>query len=87
MTETSNDPAAHLIKLDALEQGFEIAFAEAFVALALDDLEEDRANHVLGEDLQQQPLPLGRAPSIKIPRCFNSGIDSPWPSMRLSSSS
>ena len=44
-----------------LEQGLEVALAEALVALALDDLEEDRPDHVLGEDLQQQALALGRA--------------------------
>src|SRR6185437_12895583 len=54
--------SAHLIELYALEQRLEITFAEALVALALDDLEEDRADHVLGEDLKQQPLPLGRRP-------------------------
>ena len=43
-----------------LEQGAEIALAEALVAAALDDLEEDRADHGLGEDLQQQPAALGR---------------------------
>src|SRR4051812_4232427 len=53
-------PAPHLVELDALEQRLEIAFAEAFVALALDDLEEDRADDVLGEDLEQQALPFGR---------------------------
>src|SRR5581483_9998133 len=46
--------AADLIELDRLEQRAEIAFAEALVALALDDLEEDRADHRLGEDLEQQ---------------------------------
>src|SRR5690606_15104938 len=46
----------HLVALDALEQGLEVALAEAFVALALDDLEEDRTDRVLGEDLQQQAL-------------------------------
>ena len=46
--------SADLVELDALEQGLEVAFAESFVALALDDLEEDRADHFLGEDLQQQ---------------------------------
>src|SRR5438445_13882692 len=56
----SDDSAAYLVELDALEQRLEIAFAEAFVAFALDDLEKDRADHVLGEDLQQQTLPLGR---------------------------
>src|SRR5579864_2295372 len=52
--------AAHLIELERLEQRLEIAFAETLVALALDDLEEARANDVLREDLQQQPLALGR---------------------------
>src|SRR5690606_16399035 len=47
-------PAAHLVQLDRLEQGLEVAFAEAFVSFALDDLEEDRPDLVLGEDLQQQ---------------------------------
>src|SRR5690606_23517947 len=46
----------HLVALDAFEQGLEVAFAEAFVALALDDLEEDRAERVGGEDLQQLAL-------------------------------
>src|SRR3954469_10858209 len=55
-----DDPTAHLVQLDALEQCLEIAFAEALVALALDDLEEDRADHILREDLQQQALTLGR---------------------------
>src|SRR5689334_3675445 len=53
-----DDPAPHLVELDALEQRLKIALAEALVALALDDLEEDRADHVLGEDLQQQALPF-----------------------------
>src|SRR4051812_8085543 len=57
----SDDSAAHLVELDALEQRLEIAFAEALVALALDNLEENRADDVLGEDLQQQALPLGRS--------------------------
>src|SRR3546814_2582428 len=45
--------AADLVFFDALEQRLEIAFAETFVALALDDLEEDRPDHGAGEDLQQ----------------------------------
>src|SRR3546814_6598019 len=59
---TAGSPAAlqhaalDLVALDALEQGLEVAFAEAFVALALDDLEEDRAERVRGEDLQQLAL-------------------------------
>src|SRR5690606_19733398 len=52
----SEHAAAHLVALDALEQRLEVAFAEALVALALDDLEEDRADRVLGEDLQQLAL-------------------------------
>src|SRR5262245_44425118 len=56
----SKHPAAHLVELDRLEQRLEIAFAESFVALALDDLEEDRPDDVLGEDLQQEPFALLR---------------------------
>src|SRR6185312_14196227 len=52
-----DDAAADLILLDRLEERAEVALAEAFVALALDDLEEDRTDHVAGEDLQQQTLP------------------------------
>ena len=50
---------ANLVEFDALEQGLEVALAEALVALALDQLEEDRADLVLGEDLQQQALAFG----------------------------
>src|SRR5688572_21761761 len=46
--------AAHLVELDRLEQRLEVALAEALVALPLDELEEDRAELVLREDLQQQ---------------------------------
>src|SRR3954452_24472734 len=56
------DAPADLVELDRFEQGLEIAFAEALIALALDDLEEDRSDHVLGEDLEEQALAgLGRA--------------------------
>eukprot|EP01092_Planopodium_desertum_P006744 TRINITY_DN27644_c0_g2_i2.p1 TRINITY_DN27644_c0_g2~~TRINITY_DN27644_c0_g2_i2.p1 ORF type:complete len:545 (+),score=220.81 TRINITY_DN27644_c0_g2_i2:1283-2917(+) len=54
--QTLQHAAADLVAFDALEQRGEVAFAEAFVALALDDLEEDRADAVLGEDLQQLAL-------------------------------
>src|SRR5690348_11002245 len=60
MLRSENAPA-HLVELDALEQRLEIALAEALVALALDDLEKDRADHVLGEDLQQQAVAFGRS--------------------------
>ena len=52
--------AAHLVEFQRFEQRLEVAFAEALVALALDDLEEDRADDVLGEYLEQQALTLGR---------------------------
>src|SRR5690606_28099418 len=48
--------ATDLVQLDGVEQGLEIGLAEGLVALALDDLEEDRAKQVLGEDLQQQAV-------------------------------
>ena len=51
--ESSDDPAVDLILLDALEQRLEVSLAEPFVALALDQLEEDRPDHRLREDLQQ----------------------------------
>src|SRR5690606_39245193 len=38
---------------DRFEEGAEVAFAEALVALALDELEEDRPEHRAGEDLQE----------------------------------
>src|SRR3954466_10171324 len=59
--EFLKDAAAHLVELDAFEQRLEVPFAEALVALALDDLEKDRADHVLREDLQEQALSLGRS--------------------------
>src|SRR5262250_182942 len=51
--------AADLVELDRFEEGAEVAFAETLVALALDDLEEDRADDGLGEDLQQQAAVAG----------------------------
>src|SRR5919206_4834547 len=50
----SNHAPRDLVGLDRLEQRAEIALAEALVALALDDLEEDRADDGFGEDLQEQ---------------------------------
>src|SRR6202021_1559201 len=47
-------PAApHLVFLDRFEQRLEVAFAKAVVALALDEFEEDRADRVGRENLQQ----------------------------------
>src|SRR5471032_753959 len=43
----------YLIEFNRFEQRLEVAFAETLIALALDDLEEDRANLVFREDLQQ----------------------------------
>src|SRR3982074_3244961 len=54
------DAAADLIALDRFEEGAEIALAKPVITLALNDLEEDRADDGLGEDLQEQPLPLRR---------------------------
>src|SRR5438128_2225827 len=39
--------------LDRLEQRLKVAFAETLVALALDDLEEDRSDHRGREDLEK----------------------------------
>src|SRR3546814_5427535 len=47
--------AADLVEFHRLEERGEIAFAEAFVLLALDEFEEDRADHRLAENLAQQP--------------------------------
>src|SRR5262245_42455145 len=47
--------AADLILFDRFKQGLEVALAEALIALALDELEKDRADHGLGENLQQDP--------------------------------
>ena len=44
---------ANLIFLDRFEQRLEIALAETVVALALDELEEDRPDRVRRENLQQ----------------------------------
>src|SRR5260221_7109392 len=51
--------AADLVEFDRFEESLEIALAEPLIALALDDLEEDRADHRLGEDLQQQAAAFG----------------------------
>src|SRR5688572_4480466 len=59
----SNDTPADLVEFDGLEQCLEIAFAETLVALALDDFEEDRTDHVGGEDLQQHAL-IRRAAAV-----------------------
>src|SRR4051794_29967929 len=48
----SEHAATHLVELDAFEQRLEVALSKAFIALALDDLEEDRTDHVLSEDLE-----------------------------------
>lgn len=43
----------NLIQLNRFEQRFEITFTKALITFALDDLEEDWAEQVLREDLQQ----------------------------------
>src|SRR5258706_14719058 len=57
--------AAQLVALDRLEQRLEVAFAEAVVALALDELEEHRAELGLREYLQQQALPAAFGAAIE----------------------
>jgi hypothetical protein len=54
------DAPANLVFLDGVEQRLEVAFAEALIAIALNDFEEDRADHGIGEYLQQQALTFGR---------------------------
>src|SRR6476619_1694723 len=44
---------ANLILLDRFEQRLEISLAESIIALALDELEEDRPDRVRGKNLQQ----------------------------------
>src|SRR6266566_6961012 len=48
--------APDLIELDRFEQSLEVAFAEPFVALALNYLEENGSDHIAREDLQQHLL-------------------------------
>jgi hypothetical protein len=45
------DAAAFLVSLNRLEQGPEVAFSKTFVALALNEFEEQRSDLVLREDL------------------------------------
>src|SRR3546814_1549659 len=51
-----NHAAPDLIQFDAFEQRFEIVFPETLIALALNDIEEDGPNHILGKDLQQKTI-------------------------------
>src|ERR1700681_3068593 len=48
-----DDAGRFLVEFYGLEQGLKIPFAEALVAFALNDLEKDRADGILGEYLQQ----------------------------------
>src|ERR1700750_1057548 len=57
-TRASKNPAPYLVQLNRLEQGTKITLTEAFVALALDDLEKNRANDILRENLQQHTIAL-----------------------------
>src|SRR5689334_16391339 len=62
------DPPSHLIKLNRFEQGFEIALSEPLIPLPLDELEEDRAELVLGEDLQEQHPGLAVDEDFSLPQ-------------------
>jgi hypothetical protein len=57
--------ATELILLDSLEQCSEIAFAEAGIALTLDDLEKNRPDHGVDKYLQQEPTPAICSPIKK----------------------
>src|SRR3546814_1580551 len=50
-----------LVEFDGFIKGLEVSVAEPFIPLALDDFEEDRSEHGLGEDLQQNSLAVGVA--------------------------
>src|SRR5688500_15895433 len=54
------DAAAELIALNGFEQRGKISFAKSLVTFTLDNLKEERTNHRIGENLQQQPLPCTR---------------------------
>ena len=81
-----NHAAALLIQFNGFEQRLKIAFAEALIALALNDFEEDGADGVLGEYLQQDAA---------VDDCRRSGCrgasaqrtDSRWPATRASTPS
>ena len=79
--------ARDLVAFDGLEQRLEVTLAETFIALALDDLEEDRTDDVAGEDLQQHTVRRAGAPSIRMRLRRNSSTISPWPGTRTSTSS
>src|SRR4029077_4940792 len=59
------DAPPDLVLLDGLEQRLEVAFTEALVPLALDDLEEDRANERRRENLQKH-LVFGGDPGQEV---------------------
>src|SRR5690606_10192428 len=67
-------PALHLVPLDRLEQRLEVALAEALVAPAPDDLEEDRPERVLAKDLQQLAL-LGLRIGVDQDRVATEALD------------
>ena len=46
--------AIELVSLNGFEQGSEISLSKAFVFLALNEFEKNRADHGFREDLQQQ---------------------------------
>ena len=52
----SDDAAAYLLEFDGFKESLEVALAEAFVALALDDFEENRAEYIGREDLQENAV-------------------------------
>ena len=67
----------NLVAFHAFEQCLEIAFAETVlvVTLALDELEEDRADLGLRKDLQQESPSV--VPSSRMPRILSASTG--WP--------
>src|SRR5450755_394885 len=61
---------AFLLPLDRLEQGLEVALAEALGAVPLDQLEEDRGPVLdrLGEDLQQVAILVPVRQDVEFPQ-------------------
>jgi hypothetical protein len=77
---------AHLVALDGLEQRLEVALAEALVALALDDLEEDRADALVSVKICSS-LRSSWSPDRRRSGCGSSrrrARSSPWFGMRWS---
>src|ERR1022692_2834266 len=65
--------AAVLLSLDRLEQGFEVALAEAFRSVSFDHLEEHRGPvlHGPGENLQQVAVFVPVGENLQLPKLID----------------